>query len=107
MGTRSRPLAVDGHSLEAEPTEERVSEVQIVVLDILRRAGNLTDDALIAIYQSRAENYPGVPGASPQSIRSRRAELVRKGLVRSTDEIGHSQYGRRATVWALTATAAA
>lgn len=103
MGTHARPMAVDSHSVEAEPSAERITEVQVVVLDILRVAGPVTDDALIAIYKSRAEHYPGVPKASPQSVRSRRAELVRRGLIRPTDIVGVSQFGNRATVWALAA----
>ncbi|WP_454168133.1 hypothetical protein [Microbacterium lacticum] len=106
MKSPARPLALDNHSGEAEPSAERITEVQVVVLDILRTAGPVTDDALIALYESRAEHYPGVPKASPQSVRSRRAELVRKGLIRATDLAGVSRYGNRATVWALSHTSA-
>lgn len=50
MKSPARPLALDNHSGEAEPSADRVTEVEVVVLDILRTAGPVTDDALIALY---------------------------------------------------------
>jgi hypothetical protein len=38
---------------------------------------------------------------SPQSIRSRRSELVRKGLVEDTGRRKPTQYGRESIVWRL------
>lgn len=100
--TRTRSMVLDGHSAEAEPTPERISVVQVVVLDILRVAGPLTHDQLVTLYDARADAYPGVPKATPSSIRTRTSELARKGLVVATTRVAYSQYGRRATVWDIT-----
>lgn len=102
MSTRTRSMVLDGHSAEAEPTPERISVVQVVVLDILRVAGPLTHDQLVTLYDARADAYPGVPKATPSSIRTRTSELARKGLVVATTRVAYSQYGRRATVWDIT-----
>ncbi|MFT4051114.1 MAG: hypothetical protein QM677_02550 [Microbacterium sp.] len=104
MLTRNRPAVLDSHSIEAAAlqTEEHVTKVQVVILDIFNRCGELTDDALIALYDARADANAAVPHATPQSIRSRRAELTRKGLVRAVGRIGLSAHGNKCTTWALT-----
>lgn len=94
-------MVLGGHSVEAEPSAERITKVQTVVLDLIARLGPLTDDQLEALYQARAEAYPEVPSASPQSIRSRRAELARRGRVAADPVPGTSKYGRRCTRWTL------
>ncbi|WP_454130152.1 hypothetical protein [Microbacterium aurum] len=107
MSTRTRPMALDGRSVDAdlEQTPERVSQVQLAILGRLADCGPMTDDALIAAYAAAAAAHPEIPTASPQSIRTRRAELCRRGVVCATTIPGTSAYGRPATVWALTAAA--
>ena len=103
MSTRTRPLALEGHSFEAgaSQTSERVSAVQAIVARILRDEGPATDTQIYAAYQRRAASDGAVPKASPSSVRSRRAELGRRGIVRATNLPGRSPYGRPATVWVL------
>ena len=107
MSTRTRPLALEGHSFEAgaSQTSGRVSAVQAIVAGILREEGPATDTQIYAAYQRRSATDTSVPKASPSSVRSRRAELGRRGIVRSTTLPGRSPYGRPATVWALAETA--
>lgn len=106
MSTRSRALALDGHSVEAdvEQTDERVSRVQVAILGRFAELGPLTDDELIRAYETARVDMPDIPAASPQGIRSRRAELAHRGIVRATTIPGLSAYGRAATVWALAST---
>ncbi|MDQ1130236.1 hypothetical protein [Microbacterium sp. SORGH_AS_0888] len=103
MGTRVRPAALDGHSLEAELSldPETKAKVEVVVLDILRRIGPATDDQIVTIYHSRAEHYPGIPNVTEQRIRTARATAVRKGLVGANAVAGVSRHGNPATRWQL------
>ena len=57
-------------------TLEKLSEVQARVLSVIRISGPMTDEELEDRYR---ELWPN--SASPQSIRTRRSELARKGLV--------------------------
>lgn len=102
MTSRARAAVLDSHSIEAAAlqTRERVTTVQIVILDILRDRAR-TDEAIVDEYERRAAEFPSVPRATPQSIRSRRAELVAKGHVIATGHVGFTRYGNKATVWAL------
>lgn len=103
MGTRTRPMAIDGHSLAADLSidPDTLQAVQIVIIDILRRYGPLVDDSIIQSYDWRSFELEGVPHVTPQRVRTARAELVRKGLVRASTEKGTSAIGNPATVWAL------
>lgn len=104
MNSRTRPMAIDGHSVEADLqlTPEVKAQVEVVVLDILRVAGPCTDDVITALYQSRAEHYPGVPHVTPQRVRTARASLARKSLVTASTTPGVSALGNPATIWQLT-----
>lgn len=56
----------------------------------------ITDEDLVEAY----ELHPLTPLATPQGIRSRRAELVRDGLVVAVEgRFGVTQTGRKATLW--------
>ena len=104
---RARPMPLDGHSVQAdaEQTDARTSAVQAVILGRFAECGPMTDDALVQAYDRARATHPDIPKASPQSIRSRRAELHHRGIIRATNLPGVSAYGRPATVWALAATA--
>ncbi|MFI8593865.1 hypothetical protein ACIGCK_05475 [Microbacterium sp. NPDC078428] len=103
--TRSRPIAVDGHSFEAAAaqTEERITAVQAHIIAVLQD-GPRTDDAIRVAYEQRVQRH-GAPPASPSSLRTRRADLCRRGIVAATSLRGESAYHRPATVWALTSAA--
>jgi hypothetical protein len=73
----------------------KVTEVQRCILALLRIYGPLTDEELVGTFQ---DTYDDIK-ASPQSIRSRRAELVRKFMVTGTEERRLTEHGGEATVW--------
>lgn len=74
---------------------------QSAILFAIYELGPGTDAELAARYPGLVERFPDVyPPQSPQSIRSRRAELVAGGHVIDTGEKGRSEYGRDAIIWA-------
>ena len=75
-------------------TLEKLSQVQERVLSIVRMHGPLTDEELENRY---LDLWPG--SASPQSIRSRRSELARKGLVTRLGRLGETSWGRPCAIW--------
>jgi len=82
-------------SHEAAASVLNLSATKQAILDLLKFPA--TDEELVNRYQSLAR-MGQAPTASPSGIRSRRAELVRLGLVK---EVGFakSASGRKATVW--------
>jgi hypothetical protein len=75
-------------------TPTKLSGTQGLVLWVLKQ-GPAIDEQII--YRIREHTR-----VSPQSIRSRRAELVRRGLVVDSGKRRRTQYGQQATVWKLT-----
>ncbi len=69
---------------------EHLRESQKIVLAILQDQGPMTDDELVEIARD----------LSPSGARTRRAELVDKGMVYDTGERALLPSGRRAIVWA-------
>jgi hypothetical protein len=74
---------------------ERLTRTQELVLAGLQIVGPSTDDELIAAFRRR---WPSCR-LSDQSIRSRRAQLVRKGLVRDSGRRRLTKRGQRSAVW--------
>lgn len=71
-----------------------VSQTQERILTVFKFHGHLSDEQL----EQHFETYwPGT--ASPQGVRSRRGELVRKGLVLDSGRRGTTKYGRGCIVW--------
>lgn len=75
---------------------ERISETQRVILGILQTAPS-TDEDIIYIYKKGATQGLWKP-ASDSGIRSRRAELVTRGLVHKVG-IGTNEFGNKMTIW--------
>ena len=100
--SRSRPMAIDGHSFEAAADQKRshITAVQSHIVAI-PRDGPRTDDQIRDAYEIRVRTE-GAPMASPSSLRSRRSELCRRGTVSATNLRGESEFKRPTTVWALT-----
>lgn len=92
-------------SHEAAASVWNPSEVQAKVLEILWAdwltdfAGGpgMTDEEIAVEYERRF-----YPAPTPQSIRSRRAELVRRGLVVFAGSYRKTATGRRARRWRIT-----
>lgn len=76
---------------------DKVTDVTITQAYILKALGKpRTDTELIEAYRKLKR----APLASESGIRSRRAELVSKGLVVDSGNRGLTQFNRRSIVWA-------
>lgn len=87
-------------SHDAAASVTNTTEKQRVVLMLLHEYGPMTDHDLL-------EQYDGMPGLrlpyqSQSGIRTRRAELVDRGLAYDTGERRRLPSGRRGIVWAST-----
>jgi hypothetical protein len=80
-------------SHDAADSVTRLTETQAYVLQVLKRPR--TDPQLIEAYRKLKR----APLASESGIRSRRAELVDKGLVQDTGQRGVTPFGRKSIVW--------
>lgn len=83
-------------SWQAAASVENVTATQQNILTCL--AWPLTDDELVDTFYRMAESN-GWRMASPSGIRSRRAELVAKGLVKDSGDRKKSWSGRQSIVW--------
>lgn len=84
-------------SHEAEQSVNNITDTQQAILRLLRTP--MCDAELIFAYRLASE-IRSAPYASESGIRSRRAELVDKGLVKQTGTYRRSPSGRRMIVWA-------
>lgn len=83
-------------SHEAARSVDNVTATQIAIIGLL--TGGLTDTDLVDLYR-RNMRHGLVPLASESGIRTRRAELVARGLVQDTGERIRLASGRSAIVW--------
>jgi predicted ArsR family transcriptional regulator len=99
----SRASVMTGYSLEASAaqTDDKIGRVQAVIMAILAEHGPQTHDDLCDRYHERAGRLSSVPNVTDQSVRTRTAELARRGLVRAAEEPGRSHHGYKATRWVL------
>ena len=88
-------------SLAAAASVTKITEKQTAVLMLLRECGSLTDGELGREYRVEFA-YGKVPRQSESGLRTRRSELVRRGLVRWTGELRKLESGRMARVWEAT-----
>ena len=85
-------------SHEAAKKVTNTARVQNIILSILRARGPLTDPQIAEQYYNRVADG-SAPLASESGLRTRRAELVKKGLVHPTGGREKLYTGRTATVW--------
>lgn len=102
MITTSRPRARrtdPGTSHAAAASVDNITATQFYILTLLQNA--LTDYELVDLYGElfAYSDENEVPRASESGIRSRRAELVARGLVVDTGERRTMPSGRLAIVW--------
>lgn len=83
-------------SHEAEKSVKNITGTQRAILAILRLPTQ--DEDLIRRYEALAEKG-FAPKASPSGIRSRRAELVDRGLVEDSGIKVRTKSGRNAILW--------
>lgn len=85
-----------------------VSRDRKAVLFALYMESDLSDDDIFAALEHPQSDDERMPHGTAQSIRSRRAELMREGLVEvvtydgGTPVYGRTAYGRRCRVYRLT-----
>jgi len=79
-------------SLEAADSVKRIRESQQVILEVLlAHSAGLTDEQIFACLR---------PGTfSPSGARSRRHELVERGLVKDSERRERTKSGRQTIVW--------
>jgi hypothetical protein len=78
-------------------TNEKFTVTQRAILNTVKLAGarGLTDEELLdALHRTFPARHD-----SPSSVRSRRAELTRRGLVVDSGKRRPTQYGQSAVVW--------
>ena len=80
----------------AAESVKNVTETQSFILRCLKRGR--PDHELVEAYRA----YKTAPYASESGIRSRRAELVERGMVRDSGRRTTTESGRKAIVWELT-----
>lgn len=85
-------------SHEAAKKVTNTLRVQNIILSILWARGPLTDPQIAEYYYNRVADG-SAPNASESGLRTRRAELVKKGLVHPTSRRKKLDTGRTATVW--------
>jgi hypothetical protein len=83
-------------SHEAADSVKDTTITQEKILQLFKKYKKLTDTQVETLYYETYKVYQ-----TPQSLRSRRAELVQKGRIEFAEEWGVSPTGRRARVWKL------
>lgn len=99
MSTLVRSTDPDTSHEAAESVSDKVRVTQGAVLACLKAIGPANDTELIVRYMDAAKRHL-VPLQSASGIRTRRAELVRQGLVFDTGQRDVLRSGRRSIVWA-------
>ena len=84
------PAASPSQAAAARQTPAKVTGDRARVLKLLAEAGPLTDEQI-------AERL----GMGPNTVRPRRGELVRAGMVRAVDDAGRTRTGSKATRWGV------
>jgi hypothetical protein len=82
------------------PTEVQLRILHILRLDATHNSTGLTDEQIHDRYQNEARRREWVMPTA-QSLRSRRAELERKGKVRPTGSTILTRSGRKTRLWEL------
>ena len=91
---------VTSHEAALEQRPAKVGTVQRVILKVLDRFGPLTDEQLVERFDEHVAVSEDAPPVTPQSIRTRRAELVCAGKVREAG-FARSTRGNRARTWTV------
>lgn len=90
------------HEAAASLPADRLRLSQNAVLRVLRGRGPMCDTDLLAAYANVArEGSTRFPPQSESGIRTRRKELVAKGLVKDTGDTVVLESGRKSVVWAV------
>ena len=77
----------------ADKASTRLTQKQQQILDVLTAHGPMTDEQLVF----------ALPRWSPSGVRSRRAELVERGLVENSGATTLTRMGNRTIIWKVRA----
>lgn len=99
MTAMTRPTDPETSHEAAESVIDKQRYTQRAVWTVLNAIGPSTDTELIDRYTYATQRHL-VPRQSASGIRTRRAELVAKGLVVDTGQRHVLRSGRRSVVWA-------
>lgn len=98
-GPRARARRSDPMTSQlAAASVERIRESQRTILELLRCQGPATDPEILA----RLRRLPGRFQMSESGARTRRSELVARGLARDSGRRARLPSGRMAIVWKAT-----
>lgn len=86
------------HAAAASVGDVRLT--QAAILRLFTVYGPMTDEDLVAIYQIRGGDM-GLPQQSASGLRTRRDELVKRGLIEYGGEKAQIASGRYARIWQL------
>lgn len=95
FGEQARARNTDPWTSQAAAASLESSKIrasQEAILEFLKKYGSMDDGSLVKLYK-------GPPAQSPSGIRTRRAELVEKGLVRDSGKTITMPSGRKAIMW--------
>jgi len=91
--SRDRTTSQDAAASVTAMTSKRKA-----VLELLRRLGPCTDSELVWYYEGNYDLHAALK-QTPQSVRSRRSELVRMGYVQAAGK--QVKAGRKHTIWEI------
>lgn len=81
-------------------SRDKMRKTQRQIIEVLTRFGSACDED-IQIYFSQLSDVESWPLQSPSGLRSRRAELVKAGLIVDSGERSKTSSGRQTIVWEL------
>jgi hypothetical protein len=93
---RARATDPETSRRAARRARDHAQPTRVIVLRLLVEMGPLTDQGMEQLARQRKL------ACSPSGLRSRRVELKRKGLVRSTGRFGRVTSGGEAEIWDIT-----
>lgn len=99
---RTRPMVLAYGTSEAAAAAqslEKRSTVMAAVLTIIRNSAPISDEKIAEHYEASRWLDATLPDVSESSLRTRRAEAVRQGLVRDSGQRGTTKRGSSCVLW--------
>lgn len=101
---RAVPMALSHGTSEAAGAKQSTatrSAVMSAVVAIVASFGPISDEAIAERYEAWRFLHPEAPDVSESSLRTRRAEAARQGLVRDSGRRGTTKRGSACVLWAV------
>lgn len=99
---RKRPMVLAYGTSEAAAAAQSLAKRSIVmsaVLTIIRNSAPISDEEIAERYEASRWLDVSLPDVSESSLRTRRAEAVRQGLVRDSGQRGTTKRGSSCVLW--------